>query len=302
MKKYMILNLLLIFCSSFCCSKTENGSTIRDVEIFKGTPAWDLARALDRKNIKEATEIVKKDRSIINYQDPKFGITLLIRSVLSENEKAVDFLLSNKAEVNIVAKIGGTALFYAVAHSWNDVYANEDGTYVRKLLLAGADPNIPYCSPKYEGVLSPIKCGTSPLMHATQRGMEKVRLLVEHGANINYKTELGHTAAIKALLHNKVDVAYYLIVEKKARIDEPYYYYILGSDSIIDTLHAHYPVNLLEEWLYEIGSIEHQQKMAIVEEFLKQGQDYKSIQKHPKTVERIKQIYPNNWKYYLDNY
>lgn len=298
----MILNLLLIFCSCFCCSKTENGSTIRDVEIFKGTPAWDLARALDRKNIKEASQIVKKDRSIINYQDPKFGITLLIRSVLTENEKAVDFLLNNKAEVNIVAKIGGTALFYAVPYFWNDVYSNEDGKYVKKLLLAGADPNIPFCSPKLEGVSSPIECGTSPLMHATQRGMDKVRLLVEHGANINYKTELGHTAAIQALINNEVDVAHYLIVEKKARINEPYYYYIFGSDSIIDINHPHYPVSLLEDWLYEIGSPEHQQKMAIVEEFLKQGQDYWKIEKHPKTVERIKILYPDKWKYYLDNY
>jgi hypothetical protein len=139
-------------------------------------------------------------------------------------------------------------------------------------------------------------------MHATQRGFEKVKLLAETGAEIDYKTELGKTAAIKALLNEKADVAHYLIVEKKAKLNEPYYFYNLFDRTKINYEKPHYPIELLENWLFELGSEEHKLKMEIVEEFKRQGQDYWSMEKHPKTVERIKKIHPDNWQEYLEKY
>ena len=293
---------VLIFSLVFCADKKDEKLTVEDIEIFKDTPAWDFAKALEKPNLKKAKEILSDNGDLVNYQDPEFGTTLLMRAISTENYQAVEFLLQNGANPNIVAEIGTTALFRSVSHSWKDVTANTDPRFVKIMLEYGADPNINYCSPKIQGQKDPIECGTSPLMHATQRGFEKVKLLVEAGAEINYKTELGKTAAIKALLNEKVDVAHYLIVEKKAKVSEPYFSYNLFDESKIDYEKPHYPIDLLENWLFELGSEKHKLKMEIVEEFKRQGQDYWSMEKHPKTVERIKKTRLENWEEYLQKY
>jgi hypothetical protein len=303
MKKVIVLSMAVLISSLVSCTdKKDEKLTVVDIEIFKDTPAWDFAKALEKSNLKKAKEILSDNGDLVNYQDPEFGTTLLMRAISTENYQTVEFLLQNGANPNIVAEIGTTALFCAVSHSWKDVTANTDPRFVKIMLEYGADPNISYCSPKIEGQTDPIECGTSPLMHATQRGFEKVKLLVEAGAEINYKTELGKTAAIKALLNEKVDVAHYLIVEKKAKVSEPYFSYNIFDESKINYEKPHYPINLLENWLFEVGSEKHKLKMEIVEEFKRQGQDYWSMEKHPKTVERIKKTRPENWEEYLQKY
>lgn len=158
-----------------------------------------------------------------------------------------------------------------------------------------------FCEGVYKVVGYERESWLSPLIYAADRGLEKTKLLVDAGADIDYKTETGKTAAIMALLMNNVYVAHYLIVEKKARVDEPYYYYDLNEKEI-EYEKPHLPISLLEDWLVELDSKEHKLKMEIVEEFKRQGQDYWSIEKHPKTVERIQKIYPNNWEEYLRKY
>ncbi len=293
---------VLILSLVSCTDRKDEKLTVEDIEIFKDTSAWDFAKALEKSNLKKAKEILSDNGDLVNYQDPEFGTTLLMRAISTESYQTVEFLLQNGANPNIVAETGTTALFRAVSHSWKDVTVNTDPRFVKILLEYGADPNINYCSPKMEGQTDPIECGTSPLMHATQRGLEKVKLLVEAGAEINYKSELGKTAAIKALLNEKVDVAHYLIVEKKAKVSEPYFSFNLFDESKINYEKPHYPIELLENWLFELGSEKHKLKMEIAEEFKRQGQDYWSMEKHPKTVERIKKTRPKNWKEYLQKY
>lgn len=303
MKRVINILMVIFILSLISCNNKYEKLTVKDIEIFKDTPAWNLAKALEKSNLRKTESILSKNNTdLMNYQDPEFGTTLLMRAISTENYKAVEFLLQNGANPNTVSKTGTTALFRAVAHSWEDVSASEDSKYVKIVLDNGADPNIPYCAPEAEGTISPIECGTSPLMYATLRGFEKTKLLIDFGADINYKTDLGTTAAVEVLMMKKVDVAYYLIVEKKAKVNDPYYYYYLNDRSKINYEKPHLPISLLENWLFELGSKEHSLKMEIVKEFKRQGQDYWSINKHPKTVERIKKLYSNNWQEYLEKY
>lgn len=185
MKKVIRLLMTMYVLSLISCAdKKDEKLTVKDIEIFKDTPVWNLAKALEKSNLRRAKEILSNNGSF-DYQDPTFGTTLLMRAILTENYKAVEFLLENGANPNIVAEIGGTALFDAISHSWKDVTANEDPSFVKIMLEYGADPNIPFCAPEAEETISPIQCGTSPVMHATQRGFEKVKLLVDAGARID---------------------------------------------------------------------------------------------------------------------
>jgi hypothetical protein len=167
----------------------------------------------------------------------------------------------------------------------------------------GANPNTVCYSRTIEGIKGTVQEWETPLMHSIFSKLEKTKLLVDYGADIKYKTDLGETAASRALLMNDVDAAYLLIVEKKAKITEPYYFYSLHLDSI-KWSEPHYPVDLLLDWYYEIGSEQYRKKMAIVEEFKYQGVDYAERKKHISKVmiQKIKVNHPNDWQKFLEQY
>jgi hypothetical protein len=133
--------------------------------------------------------------------------------------------------------------------------------------------------------------------------------LVEAGADINHKTERGGTAAIKALLRGgpnatfeAMEYAYYLIVQKKAKVNEPYFrgkHFALPDQNPNDKF---YPVDILRSWIYYLGSQEHKLKMEIVEEFARQGVDYWSTEIPEFTLEQIKEAYPDTWEEYIKKY
>jgi len=284
----------------------ENSLTIHDIEIFKNTPVWELAKAVDNENTSKIKKILNATPSLLNYQEPKFGMTLLIRAVGTEKYNSAKQLLKCGADPNIVSFIGITALLQASTFSWYDTNANKDPKFVKLLLDYKADPNIIYYSPKMDRNANHINYKMSPLMFSVGIGssIEKIKLLVKYGASIDYKNELGETASTEALCFKDVDAAYYLIVEKKAKVTDPFYSYSLFDDTIVDKTKAFYPVDLLLDWVYELDSDEYFKKMAIVSEFNKQGITYFNRKKNLKKerMYQIKTLYPKNWKDYLNKY
>lgn len=299
--QFILVCLFLIGCGE---PKLED-LTVRDIELFKNTPAWELAKAVDKQKTSTIKTILTKNPKLADFQEPIFGTTLLMRAVSSEKYKSVKALLENGANPNIAARIGSLALFRAISYSWYDSEYNTDAKFVKLLLEYGADPNLSFCSPVEPGHTKPYECGKSPLMHAVSRSLKKTKVLVEAEADINYKTQLGTTAAINALKMVAVDAAYYLIVEKKAKVSDPFYYYGYGKDkSVINYAKPHYPVDLLYHWVYKLDTEEYRKKMVIVQEFKKQGIDYfDSSRKIPKgRLNQIKKLYPDNWEEILEKY
>lgn len=303
MRNYFLILLQVLLVIS-CNQKSKEELTVQDIEIFKETIAWDLVQAVDENDVSEIKSILKQNPKLVNFQDPIFETTALMWAVGAEKYESAKALLDNGANPNLISKTGTTALFRAISFSWDDTEANEDPKFVKLLLDYKADPNINYCSSKIEGQTDPIECGTSPLMHSVSRGLEKAKLLVNAGASINYKTETGKTASTEALLMKDVNTAYFLIVEKKAKIADPYYFYDIINDTIIDKEKPHYPVDLLLDWNFEIGSEDYNKKMMIVKEFQKQGVNYserkKSISK--RMLYNIKETHPSDWEQYIKEY
>jgi predicted regulator of amino acid metabolism with ACT domain len=299
-----ILILLLLLLIIGCKKRFKEGLTVQDIEIFRNTVAWDLVQSVDRNDVSKIQKILKKNPKLANFQDPVFGTTALMRAVSLEKYQPIQILLENGADPNIISKTGTTALFRAISFSWDDTQATEDPKYVKILLDYKADPNINYCSPRIEGQTDPLECGTSPLIHSVSRGLEKTKLLVNAGADINYKTKSGNTAAYEALLMKDVGTAHFLIVEHKAKIAEPVYSYSLNHADTIDTSKPHYPVDLLLDWIFELNSVEYQKKRKIIAEFNRQGVDYENRKKNISNLilRRIKKMHPNDWEEYIKEY
>lgn len=304
MRNYIFILLLLILAVG-CSQKSKEELTVQDIEIFRNTIAWDLVQAVDNNDVSDIKNILLQNPNLVNFQDPVFGTTALMWAVSSEKYNAAETLLENGANPNIISKTGTTALFRAVSFSWEDTKANENPKFVKLLLDYKADPNINYCAPKVEGQTDPIECGTSPLMHSVSRGFEKVKLLVSAGAMINYKTKSGKTAAYEALLMKDIKAAYFLIVQRKADVTEPYYFYSLINDTLIEKEKPHYPVDLLLDWTFELNSSEYKKKKEIIAEFNKQGIDYESRKQQNISnliLRRIQKMHPSDWEEYLKEY
>lgn len=303
MRNYILILLQALLVIS-CNQKTKEELTVQDIEIFEKTIAWDLIQSVDENDVSKIQNILNGNPKLVNFQDPIFGTTPLMWAIGAEKYQSAEALLDNGADPNIVSKIGTTALFEAISFSWNDTQANEDPKFVKLLLNYKADPNINYCSSKIYGQTDPIECGTSPLMYSVSRGFEKVKLLVNAGSTINYKTKSGNTAAYEALLMKDVNTAHFLVVEKKANITEPVYSYSLNDADTIDISKPHYPVDLLLDWTFEINSSDYQKKKEIIAAFKKQGIDYESRKANISNliVRRIKKMYPTDWGKYISEY
>ena len=309
MKKRLIFLVSIIFVLIFSIIISEakfNEVAKKDyprtnVNIFKDTPVWELALAVKNENTKEIERIVKYKPKLLNYQEPKFGNTLLIWAVGMEKYNSAETLLKCGADPNIQSVRYDTydeetALSVASQFSWVDRDANEDPKYVKLLLKYGANPNWSYIGAEHS-----TEPGTSILMNSIGYGIEKTKLLVEAGADVNHKTKSGETAAIIALRMKEIESAYYLIVEKRAIVSEPRYRYMCCEGQ--NPNDKFYPVDSLRRWwICDIGSEEYEIKMRIVEEFARQGVNYWETEIPEDVLERIKQIYPETWKEYIKKY
>ena len=304
---YLTILTTLLFMLSSCGAggkMSEEGYKITNVKIYKDTPAWELAQAVQKENAGKIETIAREHPELIDFKDPVHGVTLLFWSVGTEKYKSVEALLKVGVDPDILSGPAGcTALFLAAGFSFVDNQAKKDPKYVKLLLEYGADPNI-NCIGVDESITP--EPGSSPLMESIGCGIEKTKALIEAGADINYKTQSGRTAAIDALLiacantvFEEKQYAYYLIVEKRAIISNPYHHISPNSDPDEN----YYPVDMLSRWIPKLGSEEYKIKMEIVDEFNRQGVDYWSNKNIPNsTLENIKKLYPDTWEEYIKLY
>ena len=110
----------------------------------------------------------------------------------------VTFLINNDVNVNAKDQDGWDALKLSVSLGEYDL--------TKLLLENGANPNQLF----YDG--------TTSLMGAATDRMDLVRLLINSRADINIRDNLGNSALIFSIYHNKTDIARYLI-EKNADIN-----------------------------------------------------------------------------------
>ncbi len=105
MKNVILILILLILVSCEKINRDEHVDQNKligsDYRLFQDTPAWSLAKAVWDNDIRTIRQKVNENPKILNYQDPKYGNTLLHMSIYNNNYESFKELLKLGANPNI---------------------------------------------------------------------------------------------------------------------------------------------------------------------------------------------------------
>lgn len=284
----LILSIALISCSN------EQNYVGMDYRIFDNTPAETLAHAVDKENISCIKNQILKVGIPVDYQEPKYGNTVLMNAIMNNDYQSVECLLKLGADPNLYADT-------IKNHGWNAVILASkfpvSPSLLSLLIEYGGDPNS-YCK-GYEvrayGKKVPIR--TSALDYAAEDEIEKVKILLQAGANPNRRLpEYNFPSALKvALLYNMKTTL--LLLEKGADYNCNFAY---RTDCENECFHS----ILYELRFYQppIGSLEFEDKQKVIK-FLESKRLYYYKSEIPQiAIEIAQKRYPNNWEEYLKIY
>ncbi|GHU63509.1 hypothetical protein FACS1894123_06400 [Bacteroidia bacterium] len=275
----------MFLCSS-CIFESEN-LLGKDIRLFKKTPVWSLAKAVEKENLEQIRYLVKEKNVPIDFQETCFGNTVLLWATYHGKVKSIEVLLKLGANPNTQDYYNGdNAIMIASGASFYDETNRCNSTLLRLMLKHGGDVN----SVQQSGELAEKGSAATPLTKASSVCLEKVKLLVEAGADINYVDSSGGGNPLGiSLVQEKSDIARYLLIEKRAD------YHNAEKVIFIDGKDTMRVVYLLRHWLFPLDSEEYKIKMEIVDYMLQQGEDY--------WAEPIPQDYLKKYpKEYLEKY
>ena len=150
----------------------------------KRTPL--LLAALDA-NAGKSVELLARSGADFTTKD-SFGYTILSAGSFSGNAEAVRLGLAHHIDVNAQTRIGGTALTLAAIRGSVE--------FTKLLLAAGADPNhvtMPAGPQVKSGTVS-LGRFTALILAAAYAPPELTRLLLDHGAKVDFTDDRGMTA------------------------------------------------------------------------------------------------------------
>lgn len=161
--------------------------------------AITIATTLNHKDV--VATLIKAGANVDIVTAEGFAFTPLKLAVYMGHKDIVQMLVNAGADVNATndregEKASLTAIFFLGASNYNKTTYTD---ILKTLLKAGANPN-PAKGEYNEGFIT-------PLMAATSLGnVEAVKILIEYGAKVNYKTPEGITACFIAEKRNQQEM------------------------------------------------------------------------------------------------
>ena len=292
----ILLPCLLLSCSNIDKDKSVDKSNLTgsDYRLFQNTPAWELAKAVQDEDEKRINEIVAKDSNIINYQEAKYGNTLLNLTITNQQMKPFKVLLTNKADVSMHNTFDGTSALIEACS-----FKQYDNEFAKMLIDFGANVNDVETGERRKGNSTRF----TPLMAASREGnIDLVRFLVSKGAEINYRNEFKQSALSECVKVNQPETALYLL-QNGADYKQPIFYRFGNSVPYRpEEDKPMYLVDVLREDLFELDTDEYKYKMQIVDFLKSKGVDYRAAPIPEYIKKKAQAEYPNNWKEFLEKY
>ncbi|KKO93352.1 MULTISPECIES: ankyrin repeat domain-containing protein [Sphingobacterium] len=261
-----------------------------DYRLFQGSPSWDLAKAVEDENINLVKKLANEDRQPVNYQEPKFGKTLLMLAINNNDYQSAKTLLALKADPNIADRYRGSTAMH-------DAAANSDPKYLELLIKYHGNPNVVENKPITDsdnGRETPLNIA---ITYISGNNLNKVKLLVNAGADVNFYnswyTYYPHLPLSDAISHQQFDIAQYLL-EQGADYKRIMYRTVQG-DSI-------YILGALRREIVDLDKKEYRQKRNVISFLKTKGLDYAKEPVPDFIEEKLKKDYPENWQEVLKSY
>jgi len=260
-----------------------------DYRLFQDTPAWPLAKAVEEGDTSKIKTEVIENKINPNYQEARYGNTLLMMSIFNNDYASAKALLDAGADPDLRDKHRG-------ANAVIDAAGNSDLKYLKLLLAYKGNPDVVE-NRTVKDDDSPMQTAvTSAISYSDPNSLKKVELLIEAGADVNYPVDKNNNTDLplgKALLQDKIDVALYLL-EKGADYRRAVYKTINGHDVYI--------LEALRKSMLDLQSPEYQKKLAVVAFLKSKGLDYYKEPIPDYILKEIKKKYPKNWEEYARKY
>ena len=262
----LVFTCLLLSCSSINREKTVDISELSsmDYRLFQNTPAWELAKAVQDEDTGKIDKIVVENPRIINYQDFKYGNTLLMLTIMNQQLKSFKALLRRGADVNTHNTFDGTSpLIEACASKYYNII------FAQILIEYGSNVNDIEIGKRRQGNSTRL----TPLIASSKTGnLDMVRFLVSKGADVNYQNEFGQSALSESVMLSEYKVAYYLL-QNGADYNRPIFYRYdysvpIEKSNPKDKGEPMYLLDVLKEDVSDIDTDEYKYKMLIID-FLK---------------------------------
>jgi ankyrin repeat protein len=166
--------------------------------LFLGgsSKAAEIHDAVVSGDYEKAKILISADPSVVDAKSTSDDDPLLHEAIHWGYFRIAELLVINKADVNAKAKSGDTPLLIACHNSTSDT--NVLGV-ISLLLTNKADPNVR------------DKQGNAPLHKAAKQSMEMIKLLLEHGAQINATNYWGKTPLFTAVVHGNLKIVQFLL-------------------------------------------------------------------------------------------
>lgn len=247
-----------------------------DYRLFQGTPAWDLAKAVEDQDVNEIKRQVQVKNIPVDYREERWKQTLLMLAVRTNKIKSVETLLELGADPNTpndtVEYFGENAVIIA------STSVRASPKILKLLLENGGNPNSVECGVQKDGHGNFIPARFFALYEAVPlfEDFEKVRMLVEAGADVNMQTETtGAGAMQQAIALDRMDVLLYLL-EHGADYNRKF-----KRIKVISSANSASYVDFYVDILYQLrlcpfplNSKEYKDKLRVIEFLQKRGLDY----------------------------
>ena len=240
-----------------------------DFRLYKHTPAWSLAKAVEDEDTTEISKQVLQMHISVDYRYPEYKQTLLMLATRTNKIESVKKLLELGANPN--AHNDSTKYFGQSAVLLACRFTRPSSKILALLLKYGGNPNSTACGVQENGLGEIVPIRDFALSAAVFSSFEKVKLLVDAGANINYATSTENCAIENCMIFDRMDIMLYLLQKgadyrrkfTEIDLDKPDY-----PTFEVDILYK------LRKCVYPIGSKEYTDKMKVVNFLKKKGLDY----------------------------
>lgn len=268
-----------------------------DYRLFQQTKAWDLAKAVEVSDVDRIKNIVNSGIDV-DFQESKYGNTLLMLSIKNEDYKSAKELLRLGADPNKSNFYNGSSAMIDAANFNTSILSNTK--FLELLIAHGGDANYIEVGERKKGVntrRTPLIVACGYVNNLTKSPIGKVEILVENGADVNYENEYGEFALQRALMFDHYDVTLCLL-----KNGADYNKIIFDQTKHSKRGKKVYICDILRDEHYPLDSKKHKQKMKIVAFLESVGVHYFDYPIPEDIVSYAKKNHPETWEEYLLKY